>query len=77
MSTPDDHTDPGTATDYTDAGVPTFDFVRDKIDHRVATAEGAQELAKATPEGVGTDEALRERDEAARRKLDEIRKSMG
>jgi phage shock protein A len=64
--------------DYTDAGVPSFDYVRDRIENRFTTATGATELA-----GLGTDqdvasldEKLAERDRAARAKLDEIRKSM-
>ncbi|GAA1483019.1 hypothetical protein GCM10009624_34590 [Gordonia sinesedis] len=64
-------------SDYTDSGVPTFDYVRDKIEHRINTAVGSQELAESTPEGRGVDEMMRKRDEAAKRKLDEIRKSMG
>ncbi|MFW0787639.1 PspA domain-containing protein [Gordonia sp. CPCC 206044] len=63
--------------DYTEQGVPTFDFVRDKIENRVATAIGGEELAHATPEGQQVDEMMRKRDEAAKKKLDEIRKSMG
>lgn len=63
--------------DYTDSGVPTFDYVRDKIEHRISTAVGSQELAESTPEGREVDEMMRKRDEAAKRKLDEIRKSMG
>lgn len=67
------HTDP----DYTEQGVPSFDFVRDKIEKRISTAIGSQELAEATSEGRGVDEMMRARDEAARKKLEEIRKSMG
>lgn len=65
--------DPG----YDQSGVPTFDFVRDKIENRVATAIGSEELAEASPEGQQVDEMMRKRDEAAKKKLDEIRKSMG
>lgn len=63
--------------DYTDSGVPTYDYVRDKIEHRINSAVGSQELAESTPEGREVDEMMRRRDEAAKRKLDEIRKSMG
>ncbi|MBD0860252.1 PspA domain-containing protein [Gordonia sp. zg691] len=63
--------------DYTDSGVPTFDFVRDKIENRITTAIGSQELAEASPEGQGVDEMMRKRDEAAKKRLAEIRKSMG
>ena len=63
--------------DYSDSGVPTFDFVRDKIENRISTAIGSEELAHASPEGQQVDEMMRKRDEAARKKLEEIRKSMG
>ncbi|UVF80924.1 PspA domain-containing protein [Gordonia mangrovi] len=62
---------------YSESGVPTFDFVRDKIEQRISTAIGSEELAHASPEGQQVDEMMRKRDEAAKRKLDEIRKSMG
>ncbi|GAB87286.1 PspA domain-containing protein [Gordonia rubripertincta] len=70
---------PGTLPDpdYTDSGVPTFDFVRDKIENRVTTAIGSQELAEASAEGQSVDEMMRKRDEAAKKRLEEIRKSMG
>jgi len=64
-------------TGYTEAGVPTFDFVRDKIEHRTATADGGQVLAETGPEAARLDRSTAERDEAAKSKLDEIRKSMG
>lgn len=62
--------------DYTQAGVPTFDYVRDRLERRIATADGAQELARETPEGRSVDEQFAERDKAAKAKLDEIRRSM-
>ncbi|WP_241548979.1 PspA domain-containing protein [Gordonia alkanivorans] len=70
---------PGTLPDpdYTDSGVPTFDFVRDKIENRINTAIGSQELAEASAEGQSVDEMMRKRDEAAKKRLEEIRKSMG
>ncbi|MBM7367241.1 hypothetical protein [Gordonia hydrophobica] len=64
-------------TGYTEAGVPTFDHVRDKIEQRTATAIGAQELAEAGKEAAAIDEAMAKRDAAAKDKLAEIRKSMG
>ena len=67
------HIDP----DSSEQGVPSFDFVRDKIEKRISTAIGSQELAEGTPEGQGVDDMMRKRDEAAKKKLDEIRKSMG
>ncbi|MGC4935756.1 PspA domain-containing protein [Gordonia sp. DT30] len=63
--------------DYTESGVPTFDFVRDKIENRITTAIGSQELAEGTPEGRQVDKMIRKRDEAAKERLEEIRKSMG
>ncbi|WP_288813890.1 PspA domain-containing protein [uncultured Gordonia sp.] len=65
------------APDYSDSGVPTFDFVRDKIENRITTAIGSQELAEASAEGQSVDEMMRKRDEAAKKRLEEIRKSMG
>ena len=67
------HVDP----DYNEQGVPSFDFVRDKIEKRISTAIGSHELADASPEGRSIDEMVRKREEAAKKKLDEIRKSMG
>lgn len=63
--------------DYSESGVPTFDFVRDKIENRIATSIGARELAEESPQGQQVDEMMRKRDEAAKKKLAEIRKSMG
>src|SRR3954468_1866269 len=36
--------------DYSDDGVPTFDYVRDRIENRVATSAGTQELTGASPQ---------------------------
>ena len=70
---------PGAVPDpnSSDSGVPTFDFVRDKIENRITTAIGSQELAEASAEGQSVDEMMRKRDEAAKKRLEEIRKSMG
>ncbi|GAB2756269.1 hypothetical protein [Amycolatopsis magusensis] len=64
--------------DYTSGGVPNFDFVRDKIEKRSATADGATELAGLGGEETveSLDKKLADRDEAAKSKLDEIRRSM-
>lgn len=62
--------------DYTQAGVPTFDYVRERLERRIATADGGQELARETPQGRSVDEQFAERDKAAKAKLDEIRRSM-
>jgi hypothetical protein len=64
------------ATDYTDAGVPTFDYVRDRIENKVATGIGAAELADATPEGKAVEDQFAAREKAGLDKLAEIRRSM-
>jgi hypothetical protein len=70
---------PGTppATGYTDEGVPTLDYVRDKIESRAATAAGWQELTGDTEAARTADEQLAERDQKAKDRLEEIRRSMG
>ncbi|HEU5473507.1 MAG TPA: hypothetical protein VFV67_22915 [Actinophytocola sp.] len=60
--------------DYTEGGVPSFDYVRDRIEGRFATSVGAEELAEKTSSEL--DEQLAERDRAGREKLDEIRRAM-
>jgi hypothetical protein len=64
--------------DYSEGGVPSFDFVRDKIEGRYTTSLGAQDVA-----GLGTenttealDKKIADRDQAAKDKLAEIRRSM-
>lgn len=64
------------ATDYNDTGVPTFDYVRDRIENRVATSIGSQELAGATPEGKAVEDQFEARERAGRDKLEEIRRQM-
>ncbi|WP_349307286.1 hypothetical protein [Rhodococcus sp. IEGM 1379] len=63
--------------DYTEAGVPTFDRVREKIEGRVGTSIGSAELAHESPAGTSVDEKWDERQKAAKVKLEEIRRSMG
>lgn len=63
-------------TGYTAAGVPTLEGVREKIEARYGTALGATELAEETPEGRTAAEQFQARQEAAARKLEEIRASM-
>ena len=65
-------TDPG----YDDAGVPTFEAVREKIEARYATAEGATELDAETAEGRSVEEQYEERERAAAERLAQIRESM-
>lgn len=69
-------TTPPPEGDYTESGVPSFDFVRDRIENRYATALGSTELAGETPEAAAFEEKLADRDRAAKDKLEEIRRSM-
>lgn len=62
-----------TEPDYTDDGVPTFDFVRDKIENRYTTSEAATELA-GDPQH--TEQQLEQREQAGRDRLEEIRRSL-
>lgn len=63
-------------TDYTDDGTPTFDYVRDRIEGRIATSIGAGELAGATPEAASVDEQFAAREQAGRDRLEQIRRAM-
>jgi hypothetical protein len=62
--------------DYDEHGVPGFDYVRDKIEQRYATAIGTTELTADTPEARTVEDQLAERERAARARLEEIRRSM-
>lgn len=64
--------DPG----FDSAGVPTFESVRDKIEGRYATAQGAAELDAETAEGRSVDEQYEEHQRAAAELLAQIRESM-
>ena len=64
------------AFDYTDGGVPTLDYVRDRIENKFATSAAATELADETPQGRSLDEQAADRDSAGRDKLEEIRRAM-
>lgn len=64
--------------DYSESGVPSFDHVRERIEQRYTTSIGATELA-----GIGgkedvasLDKKIADRDQAAKDKLAEIRRSM-
>lgn len=74
----DDGTVPPTipVTGYSDAGVPSFDYVRERIEGRITTSIGSTELADATPQARSIDEQMAEREKAGRDKLAEIRKAM-
>ena len=63
------------AADYVD-GVPTFDFVRDRIEGRYATALGSTELAEESETGRSLAQQQEDRDAAARERLAQIRRSM-
>jgi hypothetical protein len=65
------------APDYDEHGVPSLDYVRDKIESRFATSIGATELAEGTAAGRSVEEQEAERAAAAKAKLDEIRRSLG
>lgn len=64
--------DPG----YDDAGTPTFESVREKIESRYATALGAAELDAQTSEGRTVEEQYEQRQRAAAERLAQIRESM-
>ncbi len=61
---------------YDDAGVPTFESVRDKIETRYGTAVGAAELDAESAEGRSVEEEYEERQRAAAERLAQIRESM-
>lgn len=67
---------PGPVFDYTDDGVPTLDFVRDKIEGRWGTAMGSTELAQASQAGRQQQDAAAERDRRAKEKLAELRRQV-
>lgn len=60
---PDESATPADAG-YDNAGVPTFDSVRDKIEARYATAQGAAELDAESSEGRSVAEQYDERERA-------------
>ncbi|RMI29891.1 hypothetical protein [Nocardia stercoris] len=61
---------------YTSGGVPTFDSVREKVERRFGTAQGMEELDRQTPAGRSTEEQWEAREQAARDRLEQIRKSL-
>ncbi len=61
---------------YDSAGVPTFDYVREKIETRYGTSLGATELDAESPEGQAVEEQYEERQRAAAERLAQIRESM-
>lgn len=80
---------PSIAPDYSAAGVPSLDYVRNKIEGRYGTALGSTELAEAAAareaasradaeqrEVVTAEQQRAAREQAAKDKLDEIRQSI-
>ncbi|WP_132421594.1 hypothetical protein [Pseudonocardia endophytica] len=65
------------APDYDEHGVPSLDYVRDKIEGRYATALGATELAGGDERAQEQADQQAERDKKAADRLAEIRKSLG
>jgi phage shock protein A len=63
-------------TGYSPDGVPTFDYVREKIENRVGTSIGSAELAAETPEGRRVEEQYEARQKAAAERLAQIRAEM-
>lgn len=63
--------------DYTEAGVPTYEGVRHRIEERAGTSLGAAELAEETAAGRELEDRWEARRKAGHAKLDEIRRSMG
>jgi hypothetical protein len=64
------------AMDYTDSGVPTFDYVRDQIEGRFATSVGAAELASDSPPATSLEDEFTAREQAGRDRLEQIRRAM-
>jgi phage shock protein A len=62
--------------DYDEAGVPSFDYVRDRIEGRFATSAGATELPEESARAASLDEQMERRDKAAAEKLEQIRRSL-
>ena len=68
---------PAPTPDYDQHGVPSLDYVRDKIEGRYATSLGSAELAGETAAGRSVEQQEAEREDKAKAKLDEIRRSLG
>jgi phage shock protein A len=66
----------GLATDYTDDGVPTLDYVRDQIEGRFAMSIGTNELAADIPQVASLDEQFAARENAGKDRLEQIRRAM-
>ena len=64
------------AFDYTESGVPTFDYVREQIEGRIATSVGAAELAEDSAPAATLDEQFAAREQAGRDRLEQIRRQL-
>ena len=64
--------------DYSESGVPSFDFVRDKIESRYATSLGSAEVAGLGTENTAEalDKKVADREQASKDRLAEIRRMM-
>lgn len=71
-----DYTASSLQSDYTASGVPTLDYLRDKLDRRHATALGATELAEASEPARDLERQQDERAEKARDRLEELRRAL-
>jgi phage shock protein A len=63
-------------TDYTEAGLPTFDYVRDRIEGRIATSIGSAELPDEAKAAAQVDDQFAAREKAGKDRLAEIRRAM-
>ena len=64
--------------DYSESGVPGFDFVRDKIENRYTTSLGSTDVAGLGTENTAEalDKKIADREQAGKDRLAEIRRSM-
>lgn len=67
---------PAPAFDYTDDGVPTLDYVRDRIEKRWGTAQGSAEIAGAAEAAEHQQQQDAEREKRAADRLAEIRRGL-
>ncbi len=67
---------PAPAFDYTDQGVPTLNYVRDRIENRLGTALGSVELAGTGDPAEQQRQAAQERERLATEKLAELRRQV-
>lgn len=72
----DDPSGPQPDPGFDEAGVPTFESVREKIESRYQTSNGAQELDSETPEGRSVKKQYQDLQRAAAERLEQIRTSM-